>query len=66
MQFIGFEGGSDPPAFQRAEKQRREKELAIAKAADSNLVGTTCQNNFKFTIHGTAPIPNQLLHHPCQ
>ncbi|CAN1266887.1 Transcription factor IIIB 70 kDa subunit [Linum perenne] len=34
---IGFEGGSDPPAFQRAEKQRTDKLLAMEKANDENL-----------------------------
>ncbi|CAN1266891.1 Transcription factor IIIB 90 kDa subunit [Linum perenne] len=38
---IGFEGGSDPPAFQRAEKQRTDKLLAMEKANDENLVNTS-------------------------
>ncbi|KDP39637.1 hypothetical protein JCGZ_02657 [Jatropha curcas] len=35
--FIGFEGGSDPPAFQRAEKQRKENSSANHKTNDSDL-----------------------------
>ncbi|CAN0891486.1 Transcription factor IIIB 90 kDa subunit [Linum grandiflorum] len=34
---IGFEGGSDPPAFQKAEKQRMDKLLAMEQANDLNL-----------------------------
>ncbi|KAJ9179861.1 hypothetical protein P3X46_008177 [Hevea brasiliensis] len=35
--FIGFEGGSDPPAFQRAERQRKENSSAMNKTDDSNV-----------------------------
>ncbi|KAG8649885.1 transcription factor IIIB 60 kDa subunit isoform X2 [Manihot esculenta] len=34
--FIGFEGGMDPPAFQRAERQRKENPSAMDKTVDPN------------------------------
>jgi transcription factor IIIB subunit 2 len=41
MQVIGFEGGSDPPAFQNAERQRMKLSSVTHNVSDSNLVITS-------------------------
>ena len=41
MQVIGFEGGSDPPAFQNAERQRMKLSSITHNVSDSNSVITS-------------------------
>ncbi|CAK9176036.1 unnamed protein product [Ilex paraguariensis] len=44
----GLEGGSEPPAFQRAERERTmRKEDVSQNADDSSFVTSACQNNSK-------------------
>jgi len=41
----GLEGGAEPPAFQRAEKQRMEKASAQEKMKESSVVSDTFHIN---------------------
>ncbi|CAK9135418.1 unnamed protein product [Ilex paraguariensis] len=44
----GLEGGSEPPAFQRAERERTmRKEDVSQNADDSSFATSACQNNSK-------------------
>ncbi|XP_062026882.1 transcription factor IIIB 70 kDa subunit-like isoform X3 [Rosa rugosa] len=65
----GLHGGSNPPAFQRAEIERRKKESAQENASDSDVDILPCQSldnsqqsNFERELNGSRASENGRLH----
>ncbi|XP_068634840.1 transcription factor IIIB 60 kDa subunit isoform X2 [Aristolochia californica] len=58
----GLQGGAEPPAFQRAERQRMAKEAAEERAKEDNLsVGEIChRQNDKEAAHSSRTIPHKV------
>lgn len=49
----GLEGGAEPPAFQRAERQRIEQAKALEKVEDSSVVSG---KHFIHSFYTTIPV----------
>ncbi|KAG9452046.1 hypothetical protein H6P81_004950 [Aristolochia fimbriata] len=58
----GLQGGAEPPAFQRAERQRMAKEAAEERAKEHDVsIGDSChRQNEKAAAHSSRTVPHRL------